>query len=149
MKTVINSLLVAASALIAVPAHAQFAKPEDAIKYRRAAFSLMGNHMGRINGQLKAEKPNVQTIQSSAALLQTLSMLPYEAFGPGTDMGSTEAKDVVWKEPAKFKAAAEKMQAEVTKLVATAKGGDVKAIQTQFGAVGGACKACHDDFKNK
>jgi cytochrome c556 len=149
MKRVINSLLVATAAVLAAPAHAQFAKPDDAIKYRRAAFSLMGNHIGRISAQLKAEKPNVQTIQSSAALVQTFSMLPYEAFGPGTDMGSTEAKDAVWKEPAKFKAAAEKMQAEVTKLVATAKGGDVKAIQTQFGAVGGACKACHDDFKNK
>ena len=148
MKALVNSLLVTAAVVLAAPAHAQFAKPEDAVKYRQAAFRLMGNHMGRINAQLKADKPDLRVIQSSAALVETFSLLPFEAFGPGTDK-NTEAKAEVWKEPAKFKAAAEKMQAEAAKLVATTKGGDVKAIQTQFGAVGGSCKACHDDFKNK
>ncbi len=148
MKALVNSLSVTAAVVLAAPAHAQFAKPEDAVKYRQAAFRLMGNHMGRINAQLKSDKPDLKVIQSSAALLETFSLLPYEAFGPGTDKGS-EAKADVWKEPAKFKAAAEKMQAEVVKLVAASKGGDVKAIQAQFGTVGGACKACHDDFKNK
>ncbi|MCK7495692.1 MAG: hypothetical protein MZW92_35415 [Comamonadaceae bacterium] len=37
----------------------QFAKPEDAIRYRQSAYVLMGNHMGRINNQLKADKPDV------------------------------------------------------------------------------------------
>ncbi|MFM1856936.1 MAG: hypothetical protein RLZ83_2245, partial [Pseudomonadota bacterium] len=39
---------VAIACLHALPAAAQFQKPEDAIKYRQAAFTLMGNHFSRI-----------------------------------------------------------------------------------------------------
>lgn len=105
-------------------------------------MALMGNHAGCINGQLKSDKPNVQTIQSSAALVETLSKLPFEAFVPGSEsVGNTKAKPEVFKDTAKIKELFEKMQAEVAKLSTTAKGGDVKAIRTQFGAVGQARKA--------
>ncbi|HXF46432.1 MAG TPA: cytochrome c [Burkholderiaceae bacterium] len=134
----------------AAPAQAQFAKPEDAIKYRQSAFALIGNHMGRINGQLKSGSPNVQVIQSSAALIETLSKLPFEAFVAGSESGGnppTRAKPEVFKDAAKVKSLAEKMQSEVARLAATAKGGDVNAIRAQFGEVGKACKACHDDYR--
>ena len=32
---------------IGLPAQAQFAKPEDAIKYRKASFTVMAAHFGR------------------------------------------------------------------------------------------------------
>ena len=42
--------ILALSALIGItaagPAAAQFQKPEDAIKYRKAAFTVMGTHFG-------------------------------------------------------------------------------------------------------
>jgi len=76
------------------------------------------------------------------------SMLPFPAFVPGSDKGApTRAKAEVWSDGAKFKAAAEKMQSEVAKLDAAAKGGNLDAIKGAMGAVGGACKACHDDFR--
>lgn len=68
-----------------MPVHAQFSKPEDAVRYRQSAFFLMGQQMGRSNGQLRADKPNVQTIQSAAALLNAIDQAPYEGFGPGTE----------------------------------------------------------------
>lgn len=150
MKLSIQSLLVAAAVTVAAPASAQFAKPEDAVKYRQSAMALIGNHMGRINAQLKADKPNVAAIQSSAALIETLSKLPFEAFTPGSDMvANTKVKPEYFQDTAKVKQLTEKMQAEVAKLAAAAKGGDPKAIRTQFGAVGQACKACHDDYRMK
>jgi hypothetical protein len=33
--------------MLALPAAAQFAKPEDAIKYRKASLSVMGTHFSR------------------------------------------------------------------------------------------------------
>jgi cytochrome c556 len=39
--------------------------------------------------------------------------------------------------------------AELSKLVAVAKGGDLNAIKPQFGAAGASCKACHDAYRNK
>ncbi|MCK6429841.1 MAG: cytochrome c [Burkholderiaceae bacterium] len=106
--------------------------------------------MGRINAQLKADKPNVAAIQSSAALIETLSKLPFEAFTPGSDMvANTKVKPEYFKDTAKVKELAEKMQGEVSKLAAASKAGDVKSIQAQFGTVGQACKACHDDYRMK
>jgi cytochrome c556 len=144
------SLVAAGLGVLGAPAQAQYAKPEDAIKYRQSAFTLMGNHMGRINAQLKASSPNVQAIQTSAALVETFSRLPYEAFIPGSESGGnppTRAKPEVFKDGDKIKSLAETMQSEVAKLNAVAKGGDVGAIRAQFGAVGKSCKACHDDYR--
>lgn len=147
---VLLAAIVAVGALASGAAQAQFAKPEDAVKYRQSAFALMGAHMGRINAQLKTDKPDMQSIQSSAALIETLSKLPYEAFVPGSEsIGNTKAKPEVFKDTAKIKELAEKMQGEVTKLASTSRGGDAKAIQAQFGAVGQSCKACHDDYRAK
>jgi cytochrome c556 len=70
------------------------------------------------------------------------------AFGEGTDKGAPQrAKPEVWKDGAKFKAAGEKMVAEMAKLDAAVKGGNLDAIKAAFGPVGGSCKACHDDFR--
>jgi len=149
MKRFAISALLVGGAVISLPAVAQFQKPEDAVKYRQSAFTLIGNHFGRINGQLKADKPNVQAIQSSAALVETLSTVPYEAFGPDTALPNSKAKPEIWTEQEKFKAAAQKMQAAVAKLNTAAKGGDVGAIKAAFSDAGGTCKGCHDDFRAK
>lgn len=154
LHVVSRVLMVAATVVLAAgfsaPAQAQFAKPEDAVKYRQSAMALIGNHMGRINGQLKSPQPNVQAIQTSAGLIETLSKLPFEAFVPGTEsVGNTKAQPALFKDTAKVKELIEKFQGEATKLAAVSKGGDAKAIQAQFGNVGQACKACHDDYRAK
>jgi cytochrome c556 len=78
-----------------------------------------------------------------------LSKLPWAAFGEGTDLGDTKAKPEIWKDQAKFKAAAEKMQLEASKLAQAAQTGKEDAIKAAFSATGGSCKACHDDFRSK
>ena len=150
MKKLLHPLFLIAAVSLAAPAAAQFAKPEDAVKYRQSAFALIGNHMSRINGQLKSGRPDMQEVRSSAELVQLLAPLPFEAFTPGSDMVSqSKARPEIWKDTAKVKDLAEKMQAEVAKLAVAAKGGDAKAIQAQVGAVGQSCKACHDDYRAK
>jgi cytochrome c556 len=147
MKKLLSAAAVAGLGLLALPAQAQFAKPEDAVKYRQSAFFLMGQQMGRINGQLKADKPNLQTIQTAAGVLNSIDALPYEGFTPGTEQVKTRAKPEAYKDTAKVKEMADKMMAEVTKLDAAAKGGDLAAIRAQFGAVGQSGKACHDQYR--
>jgi cytochrome c556 len=41
------------------------------------------------------------------------------------------------------------MQEELAKLNVAAKGGNLDAIKTAFGAAGQTCKACHDDFRKE
>ena len=151
MQKTLCLLAVAGSLVtVAAPANAQFNKPEDAIRYRQSAFVVMGNHMGRINAQLKSSSPNIQVIQASAAVAEVMSKLPYEAFVPGSESGGTpptRAKPEVFKDSDKIKSLAEKMQGEMVKLNAAAKTGDISAIRAQFGETGKACKACHDDYR--
>jgi cytochrome c556 len=143
---------VVLAAGLAGAAHAQapFAKPEHAIKYRQSAMFIMGQHFGRIGAVVKGKHPyNKDEVAHNAAVAAAMSKLPWEGFVAGTDKGETKAKPEIWTDAAKFKSAAEKMQREISKLADVARGGDLDAVKAQFGATGKACKACHDDFKEK
>ena len=150
MKLVASLILVVVASTSALSAHAQFAKAEDAIKYRKSALSVMGTHFGRVAAMANGRIPfDAAGAASNAAIAEAMSKLPYVAFGEGTDKGDTKARPEIWSERAKFDAAAQKMQGEMTKLAMVAKGGNLDAIKAQVGATGGSCKACHDDFRKE
>ena len=139
-----------ASLLTAVPASAQFQKPEDAVKYRKSAFTVMGAHFGRIGAMAQGRVPfDANVAAANADIVVTMSKLPYAGFVEGTggtEKGAPNAK--VWSDRAGFDAAAKKMQDEVVKLAAAAHSNNLDAMKAAFGAAGGACKACHDDYRN-
>ena len=143
LATVAPILLLATGSVVA-----QFKKPEDAIKYRQSAFTVMANSFGKIGAVVKGEAPyNKDDVAKNAAIVTMLSTLPWQAFGPGTEGGN--AKPEIWSDNAKFKSAAEKMQLAVVDLNTAAQSGNQDAIKKTFGAVGQTCKGCHDDFKKK
>lgn len=148
MKTIVPTALVLATAVLSTPAMAQFQKPEDAIKYRKASFTVMAAHFGRIGAMVNGRVPfDAKVAAENAAIVETMSKLPWAAFGPGTDKGDTRALPDIWKEQDAFKAGADKMQAEIGKLVAATKTGNLDSVKAAFGAAGQTCKACHDDFR--
>jgi cytochrome c556 len=127
---------------------AQFQKPEDAIKYRQSAFTVMANSFGKINAVVKGDAPfNKDEVAKNAAIVAMMSTLPWQAFGPGTEGG--KAQPAIWSDNAKFKAASEKMQLAVVDLNKAAQSGDLENIKKAFGATGQTCKGCHDDFRKK
>lgn len=150
MTRIMTSFALAALITVPLAAQAQFAKVEDAVKYRQSALSVMGTHFNRIGAVVKGEKPyDKAAVMADAAVVEMMSKLPWSAFPPGSDIMESKAKPEIWKEQAKFKSASEKMQAEVGKLSAAAKSGDLAMVKTAFGAAGKSCKACHDDFREK
>ncbi len=151
MKRSLSSILIAAAALAtALPAAAQFAKPEDAIKYRKGAFTVMAAHFGRVAGMAQGKIPfDAKVAAQNAEVATFMSTLPFAGFGPGTDKGETRAKPEIWAEMDKFNAGAKKMQDEMAKLNAAAKGGNLDAIKAAAGEVGKTCKGCHDDYRKE
>jgi cytochrome c556 len=151
MKSFTVAMMLLIGSFSSVPALAQFAKPEDAIKYRQSSLSVMGTHFGRLAGMAQGKIPyDAKAAADNAAVVEFMSKLPWAAFGEGTDQGgNTKAKPEVWSDNAKFKDAAEKMQAEVVKLAAAAKTGKLDDLKTAVGATGGTCKNCHDSFRSK
>lgn len=150
MKRLVLAAAAAAGLATALPAAAQFQKPEDAIKYRKAAFTVMANHFGRVAAMANGRAPfDAAAAQANADLVVTLSKLPYAGFIDGTSSGDTKAKPEVWSERDKFNAAAGKMQEEVVKLSAAAKTGNLDQIKAAVGEVGKSCKACHDNYRKE
>ena len=150
MKSIASLVLAAAAVTLSAPASAQFAKPEDAIKYRQSAMSVMGTHFGRVAAMANGRIPfNADAAASNAAIAESMSKLPWAGFAEGTDAGNTKAKPEIWSDAAKFKTAQDNMQAEMTKLASIAKGGNIDAIKAAVGATGGTCKACHDNFRKE
>ena len=133
----------------ALPAAAQFQKPEDAVKYRKAAFQVMAAHFGRIGAMANGRVPfNGPAAAANADVVAFVANLPFAGFvegTSGTEKGAPLAK--VWTEKAKFDAGAKKLQEEATKLAAAAKANNLDQLKAAFGATAATCKACHDDFR--
>ncbi|WP_096698817.1 cytochrome c [Polaromonas sp. AER18D-145] len=151
MKTFACIAAAATLLALAAPASAQFAKPEDAIKYRQSALSVMGTHFGRLgamaNGRVSFD---AKVAADNGEIVAAMAKLPWAGFGAGTDKGgNTKAKPEIWTEQAKFKEHSDKLQAETTKLAAASKTGSLDSLKTAFAATADTCKACHDAFRNK
>jgi cytochrome c556 len=150
LKFKLSALSLATLMCASFAAHAQFAKPEDAVEYRQASLSVLGTHYKRISMVVKGEKPyDKAALENDAAIVEMLSKLPWSAFPEDSITGDSKAKPEIWKNMDKFKSAADNMQVEVAKLSVAAKSGDLNAIKAQFAATGKSCKACHEDFKAK
>ena len=142
---------VAACMLALVGSALAQAKPEEDIRYRQSVMNVIGRAFGPMIAMAQDKIPyNKDVVAKNSQLLETLSSLPWAAFGAGTDKGApTKADMKVWSESAKFKDAAEKMQQAAAKVAQAAKGSDEKAVKATLGDLGKACKACHDDFRLK
>jgi cytochrome c556 len=152
-KTMRTTMMLAAALLgvaVAMPAAAQFAKPEDAIKYRKAVFTVMATHFGRVAAMANGKAPwDAKVVADSAEIATSMSKLPYVAFVPGSDKGETKAKPEIWTEWDKVKGLAEKMQEEMAKFNVAAKSGNIDTVKAAAGETGKACKACHDNYRKE
>jgi len=154
MKRHFTTLLLTGAALlgsaIALPAAAQFAKPEDAIKYRKSAMFLMQTHVGRVFAMANGRVPfDAKAVADNAEAAAAVSKWQFSGFVEGSDKGETNAEPKIWAEMDKFREKATKSQEDMVKLNAAAKTGNPDAIKTAVGAVGQSCKACHDSYRKE
>lgn len=148
MKKIASFILAAAAVTLAAPASAQFARPDDAIKYRKSALTVMATHFGRVAAMASGRVPfDARAAADNAAIAEAMAKLPWAAFVEGSDRGDTKAKADIWSDSARFKDANEKMQGEMSKLAVAARTGSLDSIKAAVGATAGTCKACHDVFR--
>jgi cytochrome c556 len=149
MKSLATIVLAAMTALAAVPASAQsFQKPEDAIKYRKAAFNVLAAHFGALGAMANGRAPyDAAAAARHADVIQLASTLPWAGFVPGSDKGDTRAKPEIWTEQAKVQEGAQRLQTEMGRLAAAAKTGSVDNLKAAWSQNSGSCKACHDNYR--
>jgi cytochrome c556 len=133
---------------VSVTAHAQFQKPEDAVRYRQGALYVMNQHFVRIGAMVNGRVPfDAKAVQENAAIVLTMSKLPWAGFGPETENLKSKAQPEIWMETDKFRGAQNKMMAAVAALDVAARTGSLDAVKKSFGEAAAACKACHDTYR--
>ncbi len=142
----------AVAATFALGATAQI-KPDDAIEYRQGVYEVIGWNFKPMAAMVKGEVPyDKEAFAKRAANVAVMAPMALEGFTPGSNKGDkqkTQAKAAIWEKMDDFKAKMTKFTDESAKLAAISKTGTFDEIKKQFGATGAACKACHDDYKQK
>lgn len=143
------SLAALAAACLALPASAQFAKPEEAVKYRQGAWHILNHHFTRIGAMARGRLPfDAGVALRDAEMVATLAKLPGTAFTAGTDLPNDKARPEIWTEQARFREHNEAMLAQTTKLVAAARTQNLDQIKAAYGAAANTCKECHDAYRS-
>lgn len=140
--------------LLAVTAvQAQTATPaEKAIEYRQAVFKVVAGNFGPLaqSAQGKVELPPAAARQY-AERLSEISQFARDAFPDISREGKTRAKPEIWSERAEF----DKLLKDLTDATKSLAGVTANAaakpeeFKAAVGAVGNACKGCHDRFREK
>src|SRR4030067_3059386 len=120
-------------------------KPETLVKQRQSAMTLVGKYWGPLGGMAQGKAPyDANIVARNAGYVEALSHMPWDVFAASTQSEKSAALPEIWKDAAGFKTAQEKLQGEVVKLVAAAKGGNEAAVKTQLGEVGKTCGGGHN-----
>ena len=149
-----TKLLAAATAIVALAgasleAFAQ-AKPDVLVKQRQAAMTLQGKYLGPIGAMMKGAAPyNADVVAINATYLENLARMPWDGFDPSTRGEKSKAKPEAFTDTAKFRAAADLLEAETAKHGAAARAKNEAGVRAAFGGVAKACGGCHDAFRAK
>jgi cytochrome c556 len=148
-------LLAAALSTAALGGAAALADPlDDAVKARRGYFTLLGANMGPLAAMAKGEvEYSAETAELHAAnllALATYSPVPHFPAGTANEdrAGDTRALPVIWTDLEGFLGKYQDMTKAIADLQSPAVAGRAELGQA-LGAVGGTCKACHDDYRAK
>jgi cytochrome c556 len=148
-----SSIWTSAGLVLALTAGAVAAADMASVIHdRQGHYKQIGKAAKGIYDTLNSPSPDVAAIQADAKIIDQLApQIPtWFPAGSGPEAGvKTAAKAEIWAKPADFKAAAEGLAAEAHKFDQVAAGGDLTAIRAEYGALGKACKTCHDQFRAK
>jgi len=117
---------------------------------RHESFEAMGDAFKQAGDAMKQDAPDMAVVQSAATKINAMApKLPgWFPAGSGPDDGiRTEALQAVWTKPEEFRQAAQKFADEAARFEAAAKGGDKAAVGAAMQSLGGACKGCHEKFR--
>lgn len=149
MREHLTLLLSAATLLNAEAAPAQ-PSANDAVEFRQAVMNVYAWNVNRMRDMVRGDVPfDTAAFQVYAAdLAAAVNLDVVKGFPEESITDESDARDEIWLNWDGFLAARDSMKDAAGKLAEAAASGDEVAMKEQFGAVGRACKVCHDDFRN-
>ena len=149
-KTLLSAALAVALGGVAGLAAAQ-AKPEQLVKQRQSAMTLIAKYWGPIAGMAsgKVSPYNADVISRNATYLENLAQMPWDGFHENTKGEKSRALPEIWSQRAKFDELATRLQTETAKLGELGRAKNEAGVKQQYAAVGKVCGACHEGFRAK
>ncbi|WP_313353037.1 cytochrome c [Paracoccus sp. (in: a-proteobacteria)] len=148
-------LILTAAALAAVPlaSLAQNDPVEQAIKARHGFYQMLAINMGTLSGMAKGDLDFDEAAASRAAAnIEALTHfdLPslFIAGSSSADAQNSAARPDIWANPEDFRAKFANLGEAATGASDAVRGG-AGDVGTVVQKLGGACKACHDNYREK
>lgn len=145
MKQVVKVLLVVAGL---ISWQAVLADDQVEAKYRQSVMKSIGGHMASMANILK-NQVHTENLATHARGIAALSEIAPTVFPAGSGVDKSKALDAVWDNPEDFAAAMDRFTGAATDMSVAAETGEMSQIGPAIQALGGACKGCHDDFKEE
>ena len=121
--------------------------PADIIAARKAGYKHIGDLFGDMKKGIDA-KADVQPFAPQATEIADWAKKVPSMFPPGTETGGeTHALPAIWANKPDFDTKAAALQAAAEKLSTVAATGDKAAFEAQWKVTGGACGACHREYR--
>lgn len=119
---------------------------------RHENFEKLGGAFKRLNDELRKSDPSKTVVTDATKTMAGLATALPTWFPRGSGVearAKSEAKPDIWNDAAGFTAAASALQVQVSKLNQVALSGDMAAVKAQVRPTGGACKGCHDKYRQE
>ena len=146
-----RSLVLLAAFTLSASAFAADEQTEAAVDTRQGLLKTVGFYMGPMVGMARQQIPfDAERMQYNAERIAELAPMIPDVFRRdtrGADV-TTEARDGIWENTEDFADKAATVAARAADLAAATGDGQGAAMKA-FGAMGAACKACHDEYRQQ
>jgi len=122
------------------------------IVHRQGIYDVMAGHMKVLKSILFMGNDNIASVNYHAKAILEAAKHHGKAFPKGSDKGKTHALPAIWEKPEEFKKAGQKLGKELQNFIEASEMADkedLKELQGAFKKVGGACKGCHEKFREE
>ena len=118
---------------------------EDQVEYRQEVMSAIGGTMGALAKILRQDVDRPNDIAPLAAALSELAETAQSVFPEGSEGG--DALPEIWEEPEDFRERLTTFKEAAIAFREAASSGDMSQIGPAVGAVGQACRGCHNSYR--
>ena len=145
---VLKSLVLAGVLLSSANLYAD-ERTQALIDTRQGLLKVMGFYIGPMVAMARQQMPyDADMVKANATKMAELAAMIPDVFRVDTSASDieTEALDKIWSDMDDFNAKAAALAEKASALAASTAEGQ-SAFGSAFGATGGACKACHDNYR--
>ena len=116
-------------------------------EYRQHAMQAVGGHMQAIVKIIRGEVPHTGHLPMHGNAMADLAETAGSLFPEGSEGG--DALPAIWEDPEDFAEKIEAFRAAAQEFKEAAAGGDRAQAGAALQGLGGACKGCHDDYRQE